>query len=332
MLSVIVPIYNEEKYIAKCVDSIIAQDYGVNDLEVILVDGMSSDRTKEILLPYLERYHFLTLLENRKRTAPCAMNIGIRAAKGDVIMRLDAHTSYPQNYFSVLVRQLSALHADNVGAVCHTDVLNKNVKTMAIREVLSNRFGVGNSAFRTGIDEVKEVDTVPFGCWRREVFEKYGFYDERLKRNQDIELNKRILRGGGHIWIVPDTYSTYYARESYSDLARNNYSNGEWNLKTVYFTRQFSSLSIRHFVPMTFVLSLTVPLLLGLVWYPVSFLAALSFLLYTSLFLGVSISLGSKKGLSVLRLFITFLLLHVSYGVGSVVGLFETGFLMKPLK
>lgn len=89
-----------------------------------------------------------------------------------------------------------ALGIDNVGAACKTDVLNKNQKTLAIKEVLSNRFGVGNSTFRLGVEKVMEVDTVPFGCWRKEVFDKYGYYDERLIRNQDIELNKRIVRGG----------------------------------------------------------------------------------------------------------------------------------------
>lgn len=125
------------------------------------------------------------------------MNIGIRAAKGDIIMRLDAHANYPTNYFSTLVRQLINLRADNVGVACRTDVLNKTSKTLAIREVLSNRFGIGNSTFRLGVADVMEVETVPFGCWRRDVFDKYGYYDERLIRNQDIELNKRIGHGGG---------------------------------------------------------------------------------------------------------------------------------------
>ena len=108
------------------------------------------------------------------------------------------------------MKKLYELNADNVGAACRTDVLNKTPKTLAIREVLSNRFGVGNSTFRLGVDKVMDVETVPFGCWRRKVFEKYGYYDERLIRNQDIELNKRIIHGGGRICIVPETYCTYW--------------------------------------------------------------------------------------------------------------------------
>ena len=212
---------------------------------------------------------------------PVAMNIGIKASIGDIVMRLDAHAQYPPNYFSVLVKELVRLRADNVGVACKTDVLNKTSKTLAIREVLSNRFGVGNSTFRLGVDKVIEVDTVPFGCWKKDVFNKYGFYDERLIRNQDIELNKRIVRGGGHIFIVPDTYCTYLARETFDGLAKNNFGNGKWNILTVYYTKQFKSLSVRHFIPLLFLLSLIVPSILACFYFPIGIISLISLLLYT---------------------------------------------------
>lgn len=268
MLSVIIPIYNEEKYIAKCLESILEQDYPKNDLEVILVDGMSNDKTREIVASYTEKYFFIRLIDNPNRIAPWAMNLGIKEAKGDVIMRLDAHAIYETNYFSSLVYGLAKYEADNIGAVCKTDVLSKTSKTLAIREVLSNKFGVGNSVFRTGIQGDQEVETVPFGCWKREVFEKYGYYDVRLVRNQDIELNKRIIHGGGKIVIIPDTYSTYLARETYSKLAKNNFGNGKWNILTVFYTGELRSLSVRHFVPLGFVIGLLLPLFLGFFWRP----------------------------------------------------------------
>ena len=242
-LSVICPIYNEEKYIGQFLDSLLKQDYPKDDLEILLVDGMSKDKTRDIVAGYTAQYPFIRLIDNPDKIVPYAMNRGIEAAKGNVIMRLDAHASYQPDYFSVLVSGLKRLHADNVGTVCKTDVLNKTPKTLAIREVLGNKFGVGNSTFRTGIDREQEVETVPFGCWPREVFEKYGKYDVRLVRNQDIELNKRIIRGGGKIYILPDTYCTYLARETWRALAKNNYGNGKWNILTVYYTKTFSSLS-----------------------------------------------------------------------------------------
>jgi glycosyltransferase involved in cell wall biosynthesis len=326
MLSVICPIYNEEKYIAQFLDSLLQQDYPKDDLEILLVDGMSKDRTREIVSEYTAKYPFILLIDNPDKIVPYAMNRGIEAAQGDVIMRLDAHASYQPDYFSVLVKGLRRLKADNVGTVCKTDVLNKTPKTLAIREVLGNKFGVGNSTFRTGIDREQEVETVPFGCWPREVFEKYGKYDVRLVRNQDIELNKRIIRGGGKIYILPDTYCTYLARETWRALAKNNYGNGKWNILTVYYTKTFSSLSLRHFIPLLFLLSLIVPLLLACIWWPFALVSTASLLVYTCLLSAVSLKLAVTKKLNFFYLLITFFVLHLSYGWGSLVGILKLPF------
>ena len=303
--------------------SIISQDYPKDDLEVIFVDGMSNDGTRDIIFNNSKDYPYIRMIDNPKRIVPIAMNLGIEQAKGDIIIRLDAHAKYPTNYFSTLTKALTMLNADNVGVVCHTDVLNKTPKSLAIKEVLGNKFGVGNSTFRTGIQKVQEVDTVPFGCWKREVFEKYGMYDVRLVRNQDIELNKRIKRGGGHIYIIPDTYCTYMARETFSALAKNNYNNGKWNILTVYYTGQFDSLSIRHFVPLIFVLSIILPALLALVYLPLGFIAFASLLCYILALGSISIKLAASKRLNVGYLLMTFMTLHISYGWGSLIGTFN---------
>ena len=328
-LSVICPIYNEEKYIVAFLDSVLQQDFSRDDMEVLLVDGMSRDKTRLIISQYIDKYPFLRLLDNPERTAPCAMNVGIQEANGDVIIRLDAHALYPSNYFSTLVFKLYELNADNIGCILNTDVLNKTPKTLAIREVLSNRFGVGNSSFRTGVTSACEVDTVPFGCWRREVFQKYGLYDKRLVRNQDIELNKRIKRGGGHIFIIPDISCTYLARETFKALAKNNYGNGKWNILTVYYTKYFSSLSVRHFIPLAFVLSLLLPIVLMPlnVWFGVLSLMALGAYLMT--LSCVSFTIWKTKRLNVFYLLMSFLTLHLSYGWGSLMGIFKVVGLKK---
>ena len=329
MLSVICPIYNEEKYIAQFLDSLLQQDYPQDDLEILLVDGMSKDRTREIVAGYTAKYPFIQLIDNPDKIVPYAMNRGIDVAKGDVTMRLDAHASYQPDYFSVLVNGLRRLKADNVGTVCKTDVLNKTPKTLAIREVLGNKFGVGNSTFRTGIDLEQEVETVPFGCWPREVFEKYGKYDVRLVRNQDIELNKRIIRGGGKIYILPYTYCTYLARETWRALAKNNYGNGKWNILTVYYTKTFSSLSLRHFIPLLFLLSLIVPLLLTFLWWPFVLISVASLIAYTGLLSMVSLKLALSKHLNFVYLFVTFVVLHISYGWGSLIGILKLPFVKR---
>ena len=327
ILSVICPIYNEEKYIGRCVESILAQDFPKDKLEVLFVDGISTDKTREILEPYMQQYPFIKLLDNPQRIVPYAMNEGIKASRGSVVMRLDAHATYEKNYFSALVTALWRYDADNVGAVCRTDVLNKSPKTLAIREVLSNKFGVGNSTFRTGIAGAQEVETVPFGCWKREVFDKYGMYDVRLVRNQDIELNKRIIRGGGKIVIVPDTHCTYLARETYKALAKNNYGNGKWNILTVYYTKEIRSLSVRHFVPLVFLLSLIVPALAGLLWWPALCVCTLALSVYLLALGGVSVKLAMSKHLNFFYLMESFIVLHLSYGWGSLVGILKLPFI-----
>lgn len=326
MLSVICPIYNEEKYIAKCIDSILAQDYPREELEVIFADGMSTDRTREIVAEYTAKYPFIKLIDNPKRIVPPALNAAIAASHGDIIMRLDAHASYQPNYFSAIAAALDRYGADNAGSVCKTDVLNKTTKALAIREVLSHPLGVGNSAFRTGIDGVREVDTVPFGCWRRSVFTRFGKYDERLVRNQDIELNKRIKAGGGKIVIIPDTYCTYYARETFSKLAKNNYGNGKWNILTVYYTHQLKSLSLRHFIPLIFVLSLLLPAIAGFFWHPLWWLGVVSLVAYSLAVSLISTKIAIKKHLNFIYLIASFFVLHLSYGWGSLMGLLKLPF------
>ena len=238
-LSVIIPCRNESKYIAKCIESIVNQDFPKSDLEVFIVDGMSTDGTREIITDYCAKYDYIHLIDNPMHYVPYALNLGIEMAVGEMIMRLDVHTTYDTNYISVLVRKLKELDADNVGCVCRTDVLSKTPKSLAIKTVLSSRFGVGNSDFRTGVANVQMVDTVPFGCYKRSVFEKYGLFDERLVRNQDIEFNKRIVNGGGSIYLIPQALCTYYARDTFRAMARNSYSNGRWNILTVKITKRF---------------------------------------------------------------------------------------------
>ncbi len=326
MLTIVCPIYNEEKYIARCIESIMSQDYPKDDWEVLFVDGMSTDLTKEIIASYMMKCPYIRVLDNPHRIVPYAMNMGINEASGDIIMRIDAHTIYETNYCSAIINRLKELNADNVGCACKTDVLNKTPRSLAIREVLSNKFGVGDSTFRTGVDGVKAVDTVPFGCWPKRVFDKYGLFDVRLVRNQDIELSKRIVNNGGRIYIIPDTTCTYLARETFRDLAKNNYENGKWNVMTVYFTHALNSLSMRHFIPLLFLLSLIVPMMLAFVWRPFALISVVSLLTYVGLLSFVSLKLAKDKHLSFFNLFASFVVLHFSYGWGSLVGILKLPF------
>lgn len=327
-ISVLIPTRNEEKYISTCLDSVIANDYPKELTEIFVVDGESTDNTRVIVEKYTSKFPNIKLLINKQKTVPFALNLGINESTGEFIIRLDAHSSIPTNYFSELIKFSEKYKSDNIGTCCITDVKNKNAKTNSIKKVLSHKFGVGNSYFRIGIIEPREVDTVPFGCYRKEIFSKVGLFNENLTRNQDIELNKRIGKAGGKITLIPNVQSTYYARESYSEIAKNNFSNGLWNILTVYVTKNINSLSLRHFVPFLFLLSLILPLI-GMIWFPpLSLITAVSLISYIIFLIIVSLGINDKTT-NLLFIIKSFIVLHFSYGFGSLVGLTRLDFLFK---
>lgn len=321
MLSVIVPIYQEEKYISKCIDSMLSQDYPKDDLEIILVDGMSKDRTREIVATYTAKYPFIRMIDNPKRIAPCAMNRGIKEAKGDVIMRLDAHVYYPKNYFSLLVEKLNELPgAENVGALCNTLPVNDSITAQSIAAVLSSSFGMGNSHFRVGADKEMEVDTVPFGCFHRSIFDKVGLYDEELVRNQDDELNARIIKAGGKIYLIPQLVCEYYARDTAKKVYKMFYQYGVF--KPLVNKKLGSPATVRQFFPLFFVLGLLVGpvvcLFLPVLWWAYFAVIMLWFILATSF------SLKDSKNLKrILTQNWIYFVVHFGYGWGYIVGIYK---------
>ena len=324
MLSVIVPIYQEEKYISKCIDSMLSQDYPKDDLEIILVDGMSKDRTREIVATYTAKYPFIRMIDNPERIAPCAMNRGIKEAKGDVIMRLDAHVYYPKNYFSLLVEKLNELPgAENVGALCNTLPVNDSITAQSIAAVLSSSFGMGNSHFRVGADKEMEVDTVPFGCFHRSIFDKVGLYDEELVRNQDDELNARIIKAGGKIYLIPQLVCEYYARDTAKKVYKMFYQYGVF--KPLVNKKLGSPATVRQFFPLFFVLGLLVGpvvcLFLPVLWWAYFAVIMLWFILATSF------SLKDSKNLKrILTQNWIYFVVHFGYGWGYIVGIYKVLF------
>lgn len=314
-ISVVMPIYNEEKYIENCIDSLLQQDYPKQFMEWIFVDGMSQDKTKELVQNYIERYpELIKMLDNPNKTVPYAMNIGIEAAVGKYIIRLDAHADYAEDYISKCVYYLDTTDADNVGGIAETK--SKGFTGAAISKMLSSRFGVGNSEFRTN-GQSGYVDTVPFGAFRREVFEKWGGYDERLTRNQDNEMNFRIRKNGGKIYLSRDIRFSYYCRDSIKGIMDMAMKNGMWNVVTMKLCP--GSMGIRHFTPLAFVLSLIMLPLLNLIFRPFIYLFGMEMVLY----FGLDIYFSKKQAGSIREfglLFLLFPMFHVTYGLGSVRG------------
>lgn len=318
MISVVMPVYNEEKYISKCIDSLLLQDYPKEKMEWIFVDGKSTDQTKDLIGKYVKRYpQLIKIYENPKRTVPHAMNIGIRESKGEYIIRLDAHAEYSRDYISKCVFYLDTIDADNVGGVAETK--SNGLTGNAIAKMLSSKFGVGNSQFRTNGNS-GYVDTVPFGAFRREVFKKWGGYDERLVRNQDNEMNYRIRKNGGKVYLASDIHFSYYCRDSIKGISDMAVKNGMWNVITMRLCP--GSMGVRHFIPLLFLISVLVLPVISLKLEFVRYLFAAEMGLYVAL--DSYFSSKSADGVKdFFLLLILFPIFHIAYGAGSVKGLIK---------
>ena len=317
-ISVVMPVYNEEKYINNCIESLLLQDYPLSCMEWIFVDGMSTDKTRQIIELYIKEYpKLIKLLNNPNKTVPYAMNIGIKQSKGEFIIRLDAHADYNKDYISKCVYYLEKTGADNVGGVA--DTKSKGFVGNAIAKMLSSRFGVGNSEFRTNGNS-GYVDTVPFGAFRKEVFEKWGGYDERLTRNQDNEMNYRIRKNGGKIYLSSDIKLSYYCRDSIQGISDMAVKNGMWNVITMKLCP--GSMGIRHFIPLMFLLSLICMPILGMLFYPFRYIFVTEMILYFVL----DCLFSAKQACGIrefLLLIVLFPIFHITYGAGSLKGLFK---------
>ena len=314
-VSVIVPCRNEERYIARCLDSIVATDYPRDRLEVLVVDGSSEDRTRSIVADYGARYPFIRLLDNPGRIPPIAVNAAIRAARGEILVRMDAHGVYPANYIPELAAALQQSGADSVGGVLVTLPANHTAIAQAIAIAMSHPFGVGNSYFRVGVREPRWVDTIAFFCCRRETFDRVGLFDEALARDEDSEFNGRLIQGGGRILLVPNVTAQYYARDSLRQLARMYHQYGY--SKPLVARKLGRVTTVRQLVPAGFVTTLAAATL-ALPWVRgagVLLVAALApYLLAVA---ACAIGAGRRGGLrTVAALGLAFPVVHFSYGLG----------------
>ena len=285
-----------------------------------VVDGMSTDGTRAIVQEYAQRYPFIRLVDNPQRIVPPAMNIGIRAAKGNIIIRLDAHAIFPTCYFSELVKYLQELGADNVGGVCRTLPIKDTTECRAIANVLGSSFGMGNSHFRVGTNEIMEVDTVPFGCFRRELFDRIGYFDEELIRNQDDEFNGRIIKNGGEIYLLPHLVIDYYARDSVKKVYKMFYQYGLF--KPLVNRKLGSPATVRQFFPLLFVLGLLLGPLTGLIskWLLVVYGAVI--VLYFALATYFSMK-DSRSMKQILLQNWVYFMVHFAYGWGYLNGIWK---------
>ncbi len=319
-VTVIIPCRNESRYIRSCLESIVSSDYPKECLEILVVDGQSEDGTKEICEKFIQDHPGIRLVSNPKKTTPAALNLGIQTATGEIIIRIDAHANYPRDYITKLVHWLRESGADNVGGVCRTLPGSDTLKARAIAMGLAHPFGVGNAYFRIGVKDNKWVDTVPFGCYHRAVFDRIGLFDEELVRNQDDEFNLRLIKNGGRILLVPEVQCDYFARDTFGKLWVMYYQYGYYKPLVVH--KVGGVMTGRQLVPAGLVLSLLFAGL-GAIFSRVCFTGFITIAsVYLSIILMVAIRLGLRQGKIRLipYLILTFIILHFSYGFGYLTG------------
>lgn len=322
VVSIIIPCRNEKKSVGMCLDSIIDNEYAKEKLEVLVIDGMSEDGTRAIVEGYARRYAFISLLDNTKNIVPTALNLGIVNAKGEIIIRMDAHSVYPSNYISGLLAWMEKSGADNVGGILITRSANDTPIAQAIAIALSHPFGVGNSYFRTGVDEPRLVDTVPFGCYRKEVFDRIGMFDEELVRNEDDEFNHRLIKHGGRILLVPEIVSYYYARDSLLKLWRMYYQYGYF--KPLVARKIGRVMTLRQLIPALFIVGLFGSAVLATSFWVGRLTLGAILVAYAAGVVGCSAVVSLKRGIrSAFALCVVFPVLHVSYGLGFLKGVFD---------
>jgi GT2 family glycosyltransferase len=295
---------------------------------VLVVDGMSEDRTREIIKKYSEKYPFIKLLDNQKRIVPTALNIGINNAQGEIIIRMDAHNIYEKDYISKCSKYLQEYNADNVGGIWITLPAKDTLFAQSIALALSHFFGVGNAYFRLGSNKPKYVDTVPFGCYRKEVFSKLGLFDEDLVRNQDDEFNSRLIKNGGKILLVPEIVSYYYARDSLLKLWKMYYQYGYF--KPLVALKIGGILTLRQLMPVILAGSLIATGVLSLILKSFLWVFLLIIFLYSIANITFSASIAVKRGVKYLFILpVVFTVLHFSYGLGYLMGIWGFFILKK---
>jgi succinoglycan biosynthesis protein ExoA len=254
-VSVIVPCYNEQATIQLLLEAVYAQTYRGEEMEVVIADGMSTDQTRQRIAEFQAVHPDLVVqvVDNPKRNIPAGLNCAIRAARGEIIVRLDAHCMPNPDYVAGCVCALEQGKGDNVGGVWEIRPGGAGWQARAIAVAAAHPLGVGDARYRY-TESAQQVDTVPFGAYYRSLVEKIGLYDENLLTNEDYEFNVRVHQSGGVVWLDPAIRSVYFARPSYPGLLKQYARYGYWKARML--RRYPGTLRWRQALPPVFVASL----------------------------------------------------------------------------
>lgn len=320
-VAIAIPTLNEERFISRCLDSIIKQTFKFEKMDVMIIDGGSNDKTKDIVAEYQKSHQNIRFIENKKKIQSVAFNIGFKKSTAPYIIRLDAHAEYDSKYISLCIENLKQDEKrGNVGGRCNILPFNQSLWAQTNAILNHSRFGIGGAAFRVS-NEAHNTDSVPFGAFPRKIIEKIGGMREDLPRGEDNEYNSRIRKAGYKIFFDPNIISSYFARPTLGASCKQMYANGNSIGYLYYIDRE--AIGIRHLVPLLFVVSGLFSIIISVLWSPFCYVFCGGLALYIIADAIASI-MGAKDNVKcTLPLFILFFCVHVSYGMGTIAGLIK---------
>ncbi|MCW5873039.1 MAG: glycosyltransferase family 2 protein [Anaerolineales bacterium] len=316
-VSIIVPCFNEEATIAGLLEAILAQSYPVEQMEVVIADGLSTDGTRQRITAFSQQHPQLAVrvVDNPARSIPAGLNLAIAAAQGSTLLRLDAHSSPHPEYVARSLQALDEGRGWNVGGVWEIRPGQDTWLARAIAAAAAHPFGVGDARYRY-TTQAGAVDTVPFGAFRRELIERIGAFDESLETNEDYEFNTRIRLAGGTVWLDPAIRSVYYARPTLAALARQYWRYGYWKWRML--RRYPGTLRPRQAIPPLFVLGLLGLSVLSLLWPPAAWLLGAGVVSYALLLLAAALhrTIQRRQPSLLLGMPLAMMTMHLSWGAG----------------
>jgi glycosyltransferase involved in cell wall biosynthesis len=325
-ISIVIPCLNEEKTIARLMEAIHAQDVDLSTIEVIIADGMSTDRTREIIKQYSSANPDLriSIIDNEKKVIPYGLNKAIRKAQGEIIVRMDAHAIPAADYISRSITALKNGLGDNVGGVIDIKPGSNSWIADSIAVATAHPLGVGDAKYRWA-KKAGLADTVAFGCYYKSTVEKVGYYNESLSANEDYEFNARLRNLSMKIWIDPAIRAVYYSRPDLRTLAKQYFSYGYWKVRML---RLFpKTLRWRQALPPLFIFGILMLLLLSILWFRVIWILIAGLLFYLLILIAGSAksAIETRKFSSLIGIPLAIMTMHFSWGTGFWMSLFSPG-------
>jgi glycosyltransferase involved in cell wall biosynthesis len=321
-VSILIPCYQERNFIRGCLESVLAFELpDLTEIEILVLDGGSADGTREIVREVSERDNRVRLVDNPGRTQSAALNLGIPMSRGEYIMRLDAHSVYPSDYLKLCLQTALRTNADNTGGAVATLRRGDGYQSALVQAITTHKFGVGDSGFRTDAAE-GPADTVPYGFFKRTIFERVGLFDERLLRAQDYEMNRRIIHNGGKVWLNPRIQVRYYQQPDLRSFIRKQIVHEAPYNAYMWYVAPYA-FALRHAVTGVFAAGV----LAGLILSPFSSLVRTVFLSVIALYFALAIVSGIQQAIRyreprhVIFAPIAFFLFHFLHGIGILIGL-----------